>query len=236
MSSAELSNSSSNNRTSVNYAASTGPRIIPLEEGWNDEIKLKVRGKHGALCVRQDHFPPKFSGKLFWESTTRLDRPNDRCTKHEYCSLTHCCHHHHHHHHAVLACWARCCRPLFLLLFFVLLSSSSPLSWQNQAIDKLEAMLDGGMRQTYFGPREYVNIYTYVVGVLVLLVFLLVNLVLGGSMICCSISFFVSDFFCFWVLWSTFDFGACLSLFAIFFFKKTPKQGLLRYVYATKSV
>eukprot|EP00522_Entomoneis_paludosa_P012166 CAMPEP_0172446934 /NCGR_PEP_ID=MMETSP1065-20121228/6368_1 /TAXON_ID=265537 /ORGANISM="Amphiprora paludosa, Strain CCMP125" /LENGTH=759 /DNA_ID=CAMNT_0013198123 /DNA_START=126 /DNA_END=2405 /DNA_ORIENTATION=- len=30
-----------------------------------------------------------------------------------------------------------------------------------KAIDKLEAMLDGGMRQTnMFGPREYVNIYT----------------------------------------------------------------------------
>ena len=32
-----------------------------------------------------------------------------------------------------------------------------------QAIDKLEEMLDGGMKKTHmFGPAEYVTIYTYV--------------------------------------------------------------------------
>jgi hypothetical protein len=91
--------------------AGNNPRIIPLEEGWNDEIKAKV---------------------------------------------------------SPVLCYMGCSRVLVRYLYPFICSPSisfiSHLSKQ-QAIDKLEVMLNGGMKAgqaktNMFGPKEYVQIYT----------------------------------------------------------------------------
>jgi hypothetical protein len=88
------------------------PRIIPLEEGWNDEIKTRV-------CL---YLPLTFS-----------------CS----CRLLYFISH---------------MKPNTVARFYIL----SCIVY-TKAIDRLEAMLEGGMRagQTnMFGPKEYVAIYT----------------------------------------------------------------------------
>jgi hypothetical protein len=89
--------------------AGNNPRIIPLDEGWNDEIKAKVSQSHRALV---------------WVNYPRVG------SRKRSLSLTDT------------------------------RSRISPLIFQ--AIDKLEAMLNGGLKgQTnMFGPKEYVQIYT----------------------------------------------------------------------------
>jgi hypothetical protein len=84
---------------------SSSPRIIPLEEGWEKEIKEKVSIKHSIFC------------SLDMRDFVRV----------------------------LISC------PLIFLVTAI------------QAIDKLEEILDGGMKSgttNMFGPKEYVAIYT----------------------------------------------------------------------------
>jgi hypothetical protein len=90
----------------------SSPRIIPLEEGWEKEIKEKVSIKHiiHSVCWRCEIF----SGFARWQE------------------------------HVISY-------PLTSLVAAI------------QAIDKLEEILDGGMKSgttNMFGPKEYVAIYT----------------------------------------------------------------------------
>jgi len=103
-------------------AAASNQRIIPLEEGWNDEIKAKV--SNGSVA---GHHAWNFRS---WE--LELLRTTSYTGKYVF----------------------------FCVDFATHLIRSCVL---DQAIDKLEDLLNGGMnsgQSSMFGPREYVAIYT----------------------------------------------------------------------------
>ena len=107
--------------------AGNAPRIIPLEEGWEKEIRANVSAQigwvDGNLC----------RGEFASAAQKRIQHKRSLAAV-DSLSLSH------------------------LVVNLILIASA-------QAIDKLEEMLNGGMkggRTNLFGPREYVNIYTYV--------------------------------------------------------------------------